>query len=53
MVSLEDVWPEWHIVKELGQGAFGKVYEIHREDFGGSYKAALKIISIPADKGEV
>ncbi len=43
----------WTLVKQLGQGSFGKVYEAHREDFGVTYKAAIKIITIPYDKSEI
>lgn len=50
---LKMVWPEWNIVREIGEGSFGKVYEIRREDIGGVYEAALKVISIPKDKSEV
>lgn len=37
----------WHVVRRIGTGSFGSVYEIAREDFGYTYKAALKVISIP------
>ena len=38
------VFDKWKICRELGQGSYGTVYEIQREDFGGVYKAALKVI---------
>lgn len=44
---------EWEIVKFLGAGQYGKVYEIQRKDFGTVYRAALKIISIPSSAEEV
>ena len=50
---LKKVWPEWRIVREIGAGSFGKVYEIRREDIGGTYEAALKVIRIPKDRSEV
>ena len=41
-------WPDWTIVREIGRGGFGTVYEISRKDQCGSEeKAALKVISIP------
>lgn len=43
----------WTLVKQLGQGSFGRVYEAHREDFGVTYKAAIKIITIPYDRSEL
>ena len=53
MELLEKVWPEWKIEGVLGEGSFGKVYKIKREDIGGTYYAALKVISIPKDKSEI
>lgn len=44
---------EWKVVKLLGAGQYGKVYEIQRKDFGTTYRAALKVISIPSSAEEV
>ena len=49
----EPIFGKWHIVRELGEGGFGKVFEIERRDFGGTYKAALKAIPIPQSQSEV
>ena len=43
----------WKLVKLLGQGAYGKVFEAHREDFGTVYKAAIKIMTIPESQSEI
>lgn len=43
----------WHIVRKIGSGSFGTVYEIAREDFGSQYKAALKVISIPQSEQDL
>lgn len=43
----------WTLVKLLGEGAYGKVYEAHREDFGTVYNAAIKIMTIPQSQSEV
>ncbi|MBP3729175.1 MAG: protein kinase, partial [Lachnospiraceae bacterium] len=40
------VWPDWKIIKRLGRGAYGVVYEVERDDVVRS-RAALKIISFP------
>lgn len=53
MELLEKVWPEWKVEGELGEGSFGKVYRIKRQDIGGTYHAALKVITIPKDKSEL
>ena len=49
----EPFFGSWHITKMLGEGSFGKVFEIERQDFGETYKAALKIITVPQSESEV
>ena len=49
----EPIFGVWHITRLIGEGSFGKVFEIQREDFGVVYKAALKAITIPASQSEV
>ncbi len=51
--SLARVWPEWEIEKVLGQGSFGVVYQAVRRDSNVESRAAIKIISIPANKSEI
>ncbi len=51
--ELEQYWPGWKITGQLGQGSFGTVYRIERENFGHIYEAALKVITIPQDQSEV
>jgi len=43
----------WTLVRLIGEGSFGRVYEAEREDFGAIYKAAVKIITIPKGDAEV
>ena len=43
----------WKAVRTLGEGSYGSVFEIQREEFGELYKAALKVISIPQNDGEI
>lgn len=49
----EPIFGEWTITKLLGEGSFGKVYEMERVDFGRTYKAALKIITVPSNMSEL
>lgn len=49
----EPIFGEWRIVREIGSGSFGKVFEIEREDFGYTYKAALKAVTIPQNQSEL
>ena len=46
-------WPGWKIVKDLGGGTYGRVYEIERTISGIQEKAALKIVSRPKNKDEM
>ena len=44
-------YPGWRIVRKIGSGSFGTVYEIEREAY--PEKAALKVISIPQENEEI
>ena len=44
---------KWKLTKLIGEGSFGKVFEADREDFGRTYKAAIKIVTIPQSQSEV
>ena len=46
-------WADWKIVKYLGGGAYGKVYEIERNNSGIQEKAAVKIVSRPKEESEL
>ena len=48
-----NTWPGWENVGLLGEGSFGKVYKIRREEYGQVYEAALKVITIPASQSDV
>ena len=49
----EPIFGAWKITRLIGEGSFGKVFEMEREDFGVTYKAALKAITVPANESEV
>ena len=51
--SIRLPWPDWKIVKYLGGGAYGKVYEIERNNSGIQEKAAVKIVSRPKEESEL
>ena len=44
--ELKTFWPQWHVIRCLGEGAFGDVFEIHRDSFGIREKSALKMLRI-------
>ncbi|MBR3475278.1 MAG: serine/threonine protein kinase [Oscillospiraceae bacterium] len=47
------IWPGWETARLIGRGSFGAVYEIRREVFGETEKAALKVISIPQNEADI
>jgi len=49
----EPLFGAWYITREIDEGSFGKVFEIERKDFGRTYKAALKAITIPRSQSEI
>ena len=50
--SFEPLWGAWRILEPIGEGSFGKVYRAERTDFGKTYYAAIKHISIPANESQ-
>ncbi len=46
-------WPGWEVVQLIGRGSFGAVYEIQRKVFDDVETAALKVISIPQNSGDI
>ena len=49
----EPLWGSWYVDEQLGEGSFGKVYKVHKEEFGKTYDAAVKIISIPQNESDI
>lgn len=50
---LSGVWPEWQVVRQIGNGSFGVVYEAVRKDLQVGSHAAIKVISIPQSQSEL
>ena len=44
--ELKTFWPQWRVIRRLGGGAFGDVFEIYRDSFGIREKSALKMLQI-------
>lgn len=51
--SMEPLWNHWYVEELLGEGSFGSVYRIKREDFGEVQYAALKVIGVPQTEQQV
>ncbi len=47
-----NIWPDWEVIRLIGEGSFGKVYEIVRNNFGIEERCAAKVISIPSSQAE-
>lgn len=48
-----NTWPGWECVRVIGSGSYGKVYEIQKHEYGKTYTAALKVITIPKNQADV
>ena len=49
----EPLWGAWYVDGQLGEGSYGKVYKVHKEEFGRTYEAAVKMISIPQNESDI
>ena len=47
------IWPGWEIKEQIGEGDLGRVFRIERTDAGVTREAALKVIGISGDAGEI
>lgn len=43
----------WEIVRQIGEGSYGKVYQVRKSDFGVETVSALKVIRIPSSQAEI
>ena len=46
-------WPGWRVVRQLGRGGFGSVWEIQREVAGYTERSAMKVVPVPPDRSVV
>ena len=47
------VFRDWEIIAEIGEGSYGKVYQLRKESFGIVANGALKVIRIPRSASDV
>ena len=50
---INEFWPEWKILEEIGEGGFGKVYKAVDEEAGFPVYSAIKVLSIPSTHAEL
>lgn len=48
----EPLWGNWRVIELIGEGSYGRVYRVVRQD-GGSYESAVKLISIPRSDADI
>lgn len=44
--EIRHFWPQWHVVRQISEGAFGAVYEIRKEEYGVQFRSALKVMHL-------
>jgi serine/threonine protein kinase len=49
----EPLWGSWYIESPIGEGSFGKVYRVKKEEFGKTYYSAVKMLSIPQNESDL
>jgi len=47
------VFGDWEITREIGEGSYGKVFELTKSKFGITSKSAMKLIRIPKSTSEI
>lgn len=52
-MNIGDTWKGWTVDSVIGEGSFGSVYRIVREEFGHVYESALKVIRVPQSSAEL
>jgi len=52
-IDISNIWSEWKVIDQIGEGSYGKVYKIIREEHGFTDQSALKIIQIPKNSAEL
>jgi len=51
--SYEPLWGVWHVDGVLGEGSYGMVYRVYRDDIGQRIYSAVKVISISQNDGQL
>ena len=41
MDRINEIWPKWHTEEPIGQGAYGRVFKVRREELGEVFYSAF------------
>ena len=50
---LPQSWQDWHIIEEIGEGSYGRVYRAEKENGGVKAVSAIKVIQVPSERSEL
>lgn len=53
ILQFAPLWDNWQVGALIGEGSYGRVYRVFREDIGGVYHSAVKHIRIPKSPEEL
>ena len=51
-MNIGDKWKDWTVESFIGEGTYGKVFKVVRNEFNRTYESALKVIRIPQNNAE-
>lgn len=49
----DNIFGDWKIISELGEGGYGRVFELQKNEYGITTKSALKTMRIPKSESDV
>ena len=52
-IDISRIWPQWRVTGTIGEGSFGRVYRIEKQEYGITTASALKVMQIPQGPEEV
>ena len=53
LLAMQPLWDAWQLESTIGEGSYGKVFKISRQEFGNKYVAALKWMYLPHQASDI
>lgn len=53
LLAMQPLWDAWQLESTIGEGSYGKVFKISRQEFGNKYVAALKWMYLPQQASDI